>query len=179
MCQLPSHSETSKFEYLLSSLPDTSQQESITYHFWIYLTPPVTVVFLMANHILHNNNTVFLHFIILFLSISSLFVSSSTTILPFLQNYRKPIFRSNFHNIYDTSNYGVFQLTNGLALTPQMGFVSLFFSSFLSIHQNTFQFIISSCVDGTAGTSLHAISMKHLLRKQVLLFSSLVAPSPT
>ncbi|WJX34518.1 Alpha-galactosidase 3 [Trifolium repens] len=78
----------------------------------------------MANHILHNNNTVFLHFIILFLSISSLLVSSSTTILPFLQNYRKPIFRSNFHNIYDTSNYGVFQLTNGLALTPQMGWNS-------------------------------------------------------
>jgi alpha-galactosidase len=128
--------------------------------------------------LIHNNNTVFLHFIILFLSISSLSVSARR-IVPFLQNYGKPIFRSNFHNIYDTSNYGLFQLTNGLALTPQMGFVSLFFSSFLSIHQNTFQFIISSCVDGTAGTSLHAISMKHLLRKQVLLFSSLVAPSPT
>jgi hypothetical protein len=39
--------------------------------------------------------------------------------------------------------------------------------------------MIWCCVDGTAGTSSHAISMKHLLRKQVLLFSSLVAPSPT
>ncbi|GAU24464.1 hypothetical protein TSUD_319410 [Trifolium subterraneum] len=69
------------------------------------------------------NNTVFLHFITLFLSISSLSVSAAR-IVPLLQNYGKPIFKSNFHSLYDTSNYGVFQLTNGLALTPQMGWNS-------------------------------------------------------
>lgn len=52
-------------------------------------------------------------------------VSVSARVVPLLQNYGNPIFRSNFHSIYDTSKYGVFQLSNGLAKTPQMGFDSL------------------------------------------------------
>ncbi|KAK7350818.1 hypothetical protein VNO77_09802 [Canavalia gladiata] len=51
-------------------------------------------------------------------------VSVSARVVPLLQSYEKPIFRSNFLSIYDTSKYGVFQLSNGLARTPQMGWNS-------------------------------------------------------
>ncbi|MED6208136.1 Alpha-galactosidase 3 [Stylosanthes scabra] len=52
-------------------------------------------------------------------------VSFSARLHPILQSFhQKPIFRSNFHSIYDTSNYGTFQLSNGLAKTPQMGWNS-------------------------------------------------------
>lgn len=30
-------------------------------------------------------------------------------------------FTKSFNSIYDSSRYGIFQLNNGLALTPQMG----------------------------------------------------------
>ena len=30
-------------------------------------------------------------------------------------------FTKSFNSIYDTSRYGIFQLSNGLGLTPQMG----------------------------------------------------------
>ncbi|KAJ1384720.1 Glycosyl hydrolase, all-beta [Sesbania bispinosa] len=60
--------------------------------------------------------------VILLLCVSS--VSVSARDVPLLQSYGKPIFRSNFHSIYDTSKYGVLQLSNGLALTPQMGWNS-------------------------------------------------------
>lgn len=70
------------------------------------------------------NNTLFVYLAILFLCASSVSVSARV-VLPLFQSYGKPIFRSNFHTVYDTSKYGVFQLSNGLAQTPQMGFVSL------------------------------------------------------
>ena len=35
---------------------------------------------------------------------------------PYLKGQDKPI-----SNIYDTSNYGILQLNNGLGITPQMG----------------------------------------------------------
>ena len=55
--------------------------------------------------------------------VSSVLVSAR--VHPILQSFnQKPIFRSNFHSIYDTSNYGTFQLSNGLAKTPQMGWNS-------------------------------------------------------
>uniref|UniRef100_A0A7N0UM02 Alpha-galactosidase n=1 Tax=Kalanchoe fedtschenkoi TaxID=63787 RepID=A0A7N0UM02_KALFE len=44
---------------------------------------------------------------------------------PLRSSYQNRSFlRPEFHSIYDTSNYGVFQLDNGLALTPQMGWNS-------------------------------------------------------
>ncbi|XP_061368033.1 alpha-galactosidase 3 isoform X2 [Gastrolobium bilobum] len=68
------------------------------------------------------SNTLFMQSVILFLFASS--VSVSAIVVPLLQSYQKPIFRSNFHTIYDTSKYGVVQLDNGLARTPQMGWNS-------------------------------------------------------
>jgi hypothetical protein len=129
-----------KFEYLLllfHSRHFLTEIDYITFFGFILLRwwPSCFCMIVMAK-LIHNNNTVFLHFIILFLSISSLSVSARR-IVPFLQNYGKPIFRSNFHNIYDTSNYGLFQLTNGLALTPQMGFVCFSFLFFFSFNSWT------------------------------------------
>ena len=44
-----------------------------------------------------------------------------------LEKHEKPSsgfgfgFTKSFNSIYDTSRYGIFQLNNGLALTPQIG----------------------------------------------------------
>lgn len=46
------------------------------------------------------------------------------SVAPLLQSYDNSIFSSNFKAIYDTSNYGILQLNNGLAQTPQMGWNS-------------------------------------------------------
>lgn len=100
--------------------------------FWIYILWPCctalfilhrfeTVLLLMGFQ--KHNKSVLVHLFILFIYVSSVFVSARV-VQPLLQNYGKPIFRSNFHSIYDTSNYGVFHLSNGLALTPQMGWNS-------------------------------------------------------
>ncbi|RDY07029.1 Alpha-galactosidase 3 [Mucuna pruriens] len=67
-----------------------------------------------------HGNTVLVHLVIFFFCAFSV----SARVAPLLQNYGNPIFRSNFHTIYDTSNYGAFQLSNGLAKTPQMGWNS-------------------------------------------------------
>lgn len=48
-------------------------------------------------------------------------------VVPLLQSCEKSVSRSMFSAIYDTSKYGILQLGNGLAETPQMGFVSLSF----------------------------------------------------
>jgi len=76
------------------------------------------------------NKSVLVHLLIIFLCTSSVSVTARV-VQPLLQYYGKSIFRSNIHSIYDTSNYGVFKLSNGLDLTPQMGFVSLFFFQFI------------------------------------------------
>jgi len=68
--------------------------------------------------------TFLVYSVILFFFASS--VSASARVAPLLQSYGNPIFGSNFHSVYDTSMYGVFQLSNGLAKTPQMGFDSRF-----------------------------------------------------
>ncbi|KAG7031519.1 Alpha-galactosidase 3 [Cucurbita argyrosperma subsp. argyrosperma] len=41
-----------------------------------------------------------------------------------LNGYDRSIFKSSFHRIFDTSKYGILQLQNGLARTPQMGWNS-------------------------------------------------------
>ncbi|WVZ20773.1 hypothetical protein V8G54_008095 [Vigna mungo] len=66
--------------------------------------------------------TFLVYLVILFFFASS--VSASARVAPLLQSYGNPIFGSNFHTVYDTSMYGVFQLSNGLATTPQMGWNS-------------------------------------------------------
>lgn len=49
-----------------------------------------------------------------------------------LEKLEKPSsgFSKSFNSIYDTSKYGIFQLNNDLALTPQMGCC---FSLFISL----------------------------------------------
>jgi alpha-galactosidase len=54
-------------------------------------------------------------------------------VVPLLQSYEKSGFQSTFSAIYDTSKYGILQLSNGLAETPQMGFVSFRLSLSLSL----------------------------------------------
>jgi len=95
-----------------------------------------TVLLLMGFH--KHNKSVSVHLFVLFIYVSSVLVSARV-VQPLLKNYGKPIFRSNFHSIYDTSNYGVFHLSNGLALTPQMGFVSISF-----VFNSSNQFMVHS-----------------------------------
>lgn len=69
----------------------------------------------------------------LFLLLSAISVAISANVHPFLQNQKKHTFHSPyFSRIYDTSNYGILQLNNGLARTPQMGFVSYSYLFLLS-----------------------------------------------
>lgn len=75
-------------------------------------------------------NALLVHLVILFFFSTSVV---SARVVSLLQNYGNPIFRSNFHSIYDTSKYGVFQLSNGLGKTPQMGFDSRFLSLSLTL----------------------------------------------
>jgi len=69
--------------------------------------------------------TFLVYLVILFFFVASS-ASASARVAPLLQSYGNPIFGSNFHSVYDTSKYGPFQLSNGLAKTPQMGFDSRF-----------------------------------------------------
>lgn len=62
--------------------------------------------------------------LLLVISLSAVFVATGGRLLPLLQDYEKAGFSRSFHRIYDTSKYGIFQLNNGLAQTPQMGQVS-------------------------------------------------------
>ncbi|CAO2820740.1 unnamed protein product [Amaranthus hypochondriacus] len=60
------------------------------------------------------------------LCLSSISVTIATTPHPLLHHFNsnKFLFSPRFNKIYDTSKYGNFQLFNGLALTPQMGWNS-------------------------------------------------------
>lgn len=60
---------------------------------------------------------------VLFLSLSAISLTSSARALP-LFDYNRLVFSPSFSKIYDTSQYGKFQLFNGLAQTPQMGWNS-------------------------------------------------------
>ncbi|XP_028111182.1 alpha-galactosidase 3-like isoform X1 [Camellia sinensis] len=61
-----------------------------------------------------------IHILILYLSTISLTIGASAVpVRPLLQNQEKPS-----SNIFDTSKYGILNLNNGLALTPQMGWNS-------------------------------------------------------
>ncbi|KAF7830874.1 alpha-galactosidase 3 [Senna tora] len=72
---------------------------------------------------LKQSNSVCVHLLLLFLCASSC-VPISARVAPLLRSYEKSIFGSNFHTVYDTSKYGLLQLSNGLARTPQMGWNS-------------------------------------------------------
>ncbi|XP_059666832.1 alpha-galactosidase 3 isoform X1 [Cornus florida] len=66
------------------------------------------------------NLTVFVYIVVLYLSTISFTVTARVvSIQPLLQNYENPI-----SSIFDTSKYGILNLDNGLALTPQMGWNS-------------------------------------------------------
>ena len=73
-------------------------------------------------------------------------------VVSLLQSYEKSGFRPSFSTIYDTSKYGIFNLNNGLARTPQMGFDSLCFSrvfsmsSFIVLLMGFCQFYIFVCI---------------------------------
>ncbi|KAB1217593.1 Alpha-galactosidase [Morella rubra] len=62
-------------------------------------------------------------FWVVWLSVFSV-VAIEGRISPLLQSFDKSSFRSTFNAIYDTSKYGILNLDNGLAQTPQMGWNS-------------------------------------------------------
>lgn len=63
--------------------------------------------------------------ILLILSLSAASVAIAERRVSLLNDYDKSIFKSSFRRIFDTSKYGILQLQNGLARTPQMGYLSL------------------------------------------------------
>jgi alpha-galactosidase len=63
-------------------------------------------------------------------------VAFAGSIAPLLQGYEEGSYgySRSFNNVFSTSNYGIFQLNNGLARTPQMGSLSnAFFLHFFFI----------------------------------------------
>ncbi|XP_021737953.1 alpha-galactosidase 3 [Chenopodium quinoa] len=67
-----------------------------------------------------------LHILFLFLIFSAISFTKAIKPHPLLENFytNKVYFNSRFYSLYDTSKYGQFQLFNGLARTPQMGWNS-------------------------------------------------------
>ena len=67
------------------------------------------------------------------IQVATLILSSASVAIPIrvssqppLRSFGDPSFTAaSFDRIFDTSKYGIFQLNNGLATTPQMGFVSV------------------------------------------------------
>ncbi|PSR93252.1 Alpha-galactosidase [Actinidia chinensis var. chinensis] len=57
---------------------------------------------------------------ILILCLSALSLTIQARVVPLLQNHERP----SSKNVFDTSKYGILQLNNGLASTPQMGWNS-------------------------------------------------------
>ena len=55
---------------------------------------------------------------ILILCLSALSLTIQARVVPLLQNHERP----SSKNVFDTSKYGILQLNNGLASTPQMGY---------------------------------------------------------
>ncbi|KAH9702822.1 alpha-galactosidase 3 [Citrus sinensis] len=82
-------------------------------------------------------------------------------VVPLLQSYEKASysrgFSRNFGKIFDTSNYGILQLNNGLASTPQMGWNSWnFFACNIS------ETIIKETADALVSTGLAELGYDHV-----------------
>lgn len=60
------------------------------------------------------------YFYLLILSLFGIHLAIAARLIPLFQSHE----RSSFPNIFDTSKYGILQLNNGLARTPQMGWNS-------------------------------------------------------
>ncbi|KAL2555848.1 Alpha-galactosidase 3 [Forsythia ovata] len=60
-----------------------------------------------------------LHILVVYVYVMSVVVAALLPVHPYLQSNEKPI-----SNIFDTSKYGILQISNGLADTPQMGWNS-------------------------------------------------------
>lgn len=69
-----------------------------------------------------NNHPICVYFVLLSLLAAPLAIAGRVE--PLFKSHEKLNFlRPNFDRIFDTSKYGILQLNNGLARTPQMGFV--------------------------------------------------------
>ncbi|KAL4388595.1 hypothetical protein GQ457_09G025180 [Hibiscus cannabinus] len=70
------------------------------------------------------------YMVMVFLTVWSIVVGTEAREVGVLEKLENPTsgfgfgFSKSFNSIYDTSRYGIFQLNNGLALTPQMGWNS-------------------------------------------------------
>ncbi|XP_059455815.1 alpha-galactosidase 3 [Corylus avellana] len=78
-------------------------------------------------------------------------------VVPLLQSYEKSGFRSTFSAIYDTSKYGILQLSNGLAETPQMGWNSW---NFFACNIN--ETVIKETADALVSTGLAELGYVYL-----------------
>lgn len=89
-----------------------------------------------------NAISVSVHVLVLSLLAASVAIAGRERTESLLKSFGNPsILGPSFNQIHDTSNYGIMQLNNGLARTPQMGFVSLSLSLELSLQKLDFSFL--------------------------------------
>lgn len=84
-----------------------------------------------ASMAMSGTRTISVH-LLLAISLSAISVAAGGRLVHPLRDFEEAGFGGSFRRIYDTSKYGIFQLNNGLARTPQMGQVSFTLWSFLS-----------------------------------------------
>ncbi|XP_056169432.1 alpha-galactosidase 3-like isoform X2 [Syzygium oleosum] len=84
--------------------------------------------------------------------ISALTAASAKRVVPLSPRNERPGFGSSFSRIFDASKYGIFQLDNGLAETPQMGWNSWNFFA-CSINET----VIKETADALISTGLAAV----------------------
>ncbi|KAF8009884.1 hypothetical protein BT93_J0763 [Corymbia citriodora subsp. variegata] len=98
-------------------------------------------------------NRIFSARILLFSAlISALTVTSAEMVVPLSPRTERPGFSSSFSRIFDTSKYGIFQLDNGVAETPQMGWNSW---NFFACNIN--ETVIKETADALISTGLAAL----------------------
>ncbi|KAK9159270.1 hypothetical protein Scep_005844 [Stephania cephalantha] len=86
---------------------------------------------------------------------SSLYLAIAARVVPLLEN--RQISTSESTGLFDTSNYGKFQLNNGLARTPQMGWNSWNFFAC-----NIKETLIKETADALVSTGLAALGYKYV-----------------
>ncbi|KAI6676064.1 hypothetical protein NL676_036860 [Syzygium grande] len=90
--------------------------------------------------------------LLLAISLSAISVAAGGRLLPPLRDFEEAGFGGSFRRIYDTSKYGIFQLNNGLARTPQMGWNSW---NFFACDIN--ETVIKETADALVSTGLAAL----------------------
>lgn len=80
--------------------------------------------------------------LLLFLYLSAISVGIAGRVVPLHEPFDKSTSSRSFSSIFDNSKYGILQLNNGLARTPQMGY-GLSYSLMLDLLDSEFVFTFS------------------------------------